>query len=68
MLDFQNQGPGCTGCGSPMKLRAIEPGDTGNDLRTYTCPACKRVEEHVIASAVTVVWLAPKQASPLKLR
>jgi hypothetical protein len=25
-----------------MKLTAIEPSDTGQDLRTFTCPACKK--------------------------
>ena len=36
MLDKQNQGPQCTACGSPMKLSAIEPSSTGQDLRTLT--------------------------------
>jgi len=49
-----------------MKLTVIEPGDTGQDLRTYSCPACKGVQQHVIASAVTVAWLATKQAPTLK--
>jgi hypothetical protein len=66
MLDFQNQGPTCTACDSPMKLTVIEPGDTGQDLRTYSCPACKGVQQHVIGSAVTVAWLASKQAPTLK--
>ena len=57
MLDEQNQGPLCVACGSPMKLTAIEPGDTGRDLRTFTCPPCKRVQQHVIESAVTEAWL-----------
>jgi hypothetical protein len=59
MLDAQNQGPQCTACGSPMKLAAIEPRDTGLDLRTYNCPRCKRVQRHVIESAVSEAWLAP---------
>jgi len=58
MLDTQNQGPQCTACGSPMKLTAIEPGDADKDLRTFTCPHCKRVQQHVIESAVTDAWLA----------
>jgi tRNA(Ile2) C34 agmatinyltransferase TiaS len=62
MLDRQNQGPQCTACGSPMKLSAIEPSSTGQDLRTFTCPECKRVQRHVIESAVTEAWLEPKQA------
>jgi hypothetical protein len=44
-----------------MKLAAIEPSDTGQDLRTYNCPRCKRVERHVIESSVTAAWLAPKK-------
>jgi hypothetical protein len=62
MLDRQNQGPQCTACGSPMKLSAIEPSSTGQDLRTFTCPECKRVQRHVIESAVTEAWLEPKRA------
>jgi hypothetical protein len=31
-----------------MKLTAIEPGDTGKDLRTFTCPQCKKVQRHII--------------------
>jgi hypothetical protein len=57
MLDTQNQGPLCTACGSPMKLTAIEPSNTGQDLRTFSCPHCKRVQRHIIASAVTAAWL-----------
>ena len=61
MLDAQNLGPQCTVCGSPMKLTAIEPSAPGQDLRTFTCPQCKRVQRHVIESTVTEAWLAPKQ-------
>ena len=61
MLDRQNQGPQCTACGSSMKLSAIEPSSTGQDLRTFTCPECKRVERHIVESAVTEAWLAPKR-------
>jgi tRNA(Ile2) C34 agmatinyltransferase TiaS len=57
MFDTQNQGPQCTACGSPMKLTAIEPSSTGQDLRTFSCPQCKRVQRHVIESAVTEAWL-----------
>jgi hypothetical protein len=60
MLDKQNQGPQCTACGSPMKLTAIEPSGTGHDLRTFACSQCKRVQRHVIESAVTEAWLEPK--------
>jgi tRNA(Ile2) C34 agmatinyltransferase TiaS len=60
MLDSQNQGPQCTACGSPMKLSAIEPSGTGQDLRTFSCPKCKRVQRHIIESAVTEAWLKPK--------
>jgi hypothetical protein len=35
MLDKQNQGPQCWACGSPMKLSAIEPSCTGQNLRTF---------------------------------
>jgi hypothetical protein len=61
MLDTQNQGPQCTACGSPMKLSAIEPSSTGYDLRTFSCPNCKRVQRHVIESAVTEAWLDPQR-------
>ena len=61
MLDAQNQGPPCTACGCPMKLTAIEPSCTGQDLRTFSCPHCKRVQQHVIESAVTEAWLAAKK-------
>jgi hypothetical protein len=63
MLDTQNQGPQCTACGSPMKLTAIEPSNTGHDLRTFNCPLCKRVQRHVIESAVTEAWLEPQRAA-----
>jgi hypothetical protein len=62
MLDTQNQGPQCTACGSPMKLSAIEPSSTGHDLRTFTCPHCTRVQQHIIESTVTEAWSAPKWA------
>ena len=44
-----------------MKLTAIEPSAAGRDLRTFTCPACKRVQRHLIESAVTEAWLEPKR-------
>ena len=61
MLDKQNQGPECAACGAPMKLTAIEPSAIGQDLRTFTCPACERVQRHIIKSAVTEAWLAPRK-------
>jgi len=61
MLDTQNQGPECTACGSPMKLMAIEPSASGQDLRTFGCPRCQRIQRHIIASAVTEAWIAPKK-------
>jgi hypothetical protein len=61
MLDTQNQGPQCTACGSPMKLSAIEPSSLSQDLRTFTCPLCQRIQRHIIESTVTEAWLAPKQ-------
>ena len=61
MLDRQNQGPQCTACGSPMRLTAIEPNSTGQDLRTFSCPECKRVQRHIIASGVTAAWLEPRK-------
>jgi hypothetical protein len=60
MLDIQNQGPPCTACGSPTKLSAIEPSSKGQDLRTFTCPKCSRVQRHLIDSAVTEAWVKPK--------
>ena len=62
MLEKQSQGPQCTACGSPMKLSAIEPGSTGQDLRTFTCPICKRVQAHFMESNVTEAWLEPQRA------
>jgi hypothetical protein len=62
MLDTQNQGPQCAVCGSLMKLTAIEPGGLGQDLRTFTCPKCERVEGHIIDSTVTEAWLEPQRA------
>jgi hypothetical protein len=61
MRDTQNQGPQCTACGSPMKLAAIEPSSLGQDLRTFACPRCKRVQRHVVESAVTEAWSAPSK-------
>jgi hypothetical protein len=39
-----------------MKHSAIEPSSTGQDLRTFTCPECKRVERHIIEKTVTEAW------------
>jgi hypothetical protein len=61
MLDKQNQGPECTICGSPMRLTVIEPSMWDQDLRTFACPLCKKIQRHVIESAVTEAWLAPKK-------
>jgi hypothetical protein len=46
-----------------MKLSAIEPSSAGHDLRTFSCAGCKRVERHIIESAVTEAWLQPKRAA-----
>jgi hypothetical protein len=62
MLDTQNQSPQCMDCDSPMTLTAIEPGGLGQDLRAFTCEKCKRVERHIIESAVTEEWLKPQRA------
>jgi hypothetical protein len=65
MLDKQNQGPQCTACGSPMRLTVIEPSMWGQiwgqDLRTFACAQCKRVQQHIIESTVTEAWVAPKK-------
>ena len=45
-----------------MKLSAIEPGNTGQDLRTFTCQICKTVQVHTIESIVTEAWLEPQHA------
>jgi hypothetical protein len=63
MLSRQDQGPQCAACGSPMKLAAIEPSDAGQDLRTFTCSHCRRVQRHLIDSAVTEAWLEPHRAN-----
>src|SRR4029453_8122120 len=67
MLDAQNQGPQCTACGSPMRLAAIEPGTPGQDLRTFACPRCKRVQRHIIDSGVTEALAAPRGVCRLDL-
>jgi hypothetical protein len=61
MLDSQNHGPECTACGSPVKLTAIEPCDTGQDLRTFSCQRCLKVQPYFIDSTVTEARLEPKQ-------
>ncbi len=61
MLEKQGQGPQCTVCGSPMKLSAIEPSSAGQDLRTFACPICGRVQVHIIESRVTEAWLEPQR-------
>jgi hypothetical protein len=63
MLGSQKKGPQCIGCGSPMTLTAIEPSDTAQDLRTSTCPQCKKVQQHVIETAVTEAWLSPQRGN-----
>jgi hypothetical protein len=63
MLDTQNQGPQCVDCSTPMTLTAIEPGGFGQDLRTFTCPNCQKIERHIIDSAVTEAWIEPQRAS-----
>ena len=62
MLEKQSQGPQCTACGSPMKISSIEPGSMSQDLRTFTCPICRRVQSHMIESIVTEAWLEPQRA------
>jgi hypothetical protein len=67
MLDKQNQGPPCTSCGSPVRLTVIEPSMWsqiwGQDLRTFACSQCKRIQQHVIESTVTDAWLTLKKQS-----
>jgi hypothetical protein len=58
VTDSQYDLPDCTGCGSPMILAEIEPGEKGYHLRTFECPRCKRFQRYVIESDVTVAWLA----------
>jgi len=45
-----------------MKLSAIEPSSTGQDLRTFTCPECRRVQRHIIETTVTEAWQARDDA------
>ena len=46
-----------------MKLTAIESSNSsGQDLRTFACPRCKRVQQYMIASTVTEVWLEPHRS------
>jgi hypothetical protein len=44
-----------------MKLTADESSSLGQDLPTFTCPECKRVQRHIIESTVTEAWLAPEK-------
>jgi hypothetical protein len=44
-----------------MKLSAIEPSSAGQDLRTFACPICGRVQMHIIESRVTEAWLEPQR-------
>jgi hypothetical protein len=44
-----------------MRLPAIEPSTAGHDLRTFHCQQCNGVQRHIIESAVTEAWLAPKR-------
>jgi hypothetical protein len=67
MLDTPNHDPQCTACGSPMKLTAIEPGETGQEMRTFFCPQCKRVQLHIIESAGTEAWPEPQRAIKARL-
>jgi hypothetical protein len=60
MTNSQHDRPDCTGCGSPMNLANIEPGETGYDVRTFECPRCRRFQQYVIESNVTETWLAPR--------
>jgi predicted RNA-binding Zn-ribbon protein involved in translation (DUF1610 family) len=32
--------PACDSCGQPMYLTRIEPGEPGEDLRSFECPVC----------------------------
>ena len=50
---------------SPMTLTAIEPSDASQDLRTFTCPQCKRVQRHFTESAVTEAWLNPQRGNAI---
>jgi len=44
-----------------MRLTAVEPSDSKQDLRTFTCPYCKREQRHIIAGAATEAPLDPKR-------
>jgi len=66
MLDTKNQGPQCTACGSPMTFTANEPSGLGQDLRTFTCPKCERVQRHRIDSG-DWAWLEPRPITKSRL-
>lgn len=36
----QIEQPPCDACGQPMYLTRIEPGASGEDLRSFECPLC----------------------------
>jgi hypothetical protein len=57
MLVAQDNESRCIACGSAMNLTAIDPGDSGQDLRTFSCRQCKTIEQRIIESAVTEAWL-----------
>jgi hypothetical protein len=46
-----------------MTLRVIEPSMWGQDLRTFSCPKCQRVQRHLIESTVTEAWLDPQRGN-----
>jgi len=45
------------------EVDGIEPGDTGQDLRTFTCSHCRRAQRSLIDSAETEARLEPQRAN-----
>ena len=61
MLEHKTRVRNARLCGSPMRLRAIEPSGLSQDLRTFACPRCNRIQRHIMQSSGTVSGLRMTQ-------
>ncbi len=43
-----HQGPSCPLCQAPTGLAHITTGPSGFDIRTFECPVCDHVHQHVV--------------------
>jgi RNase P subunit RPR2 len=60
MPKTQHQDPHCAACGSLMKPTAVEENTPSQDLGTFTCLQCKRVQRYLLESAVGETQSKPK--------